>query len=74
MYSVEEEEKQKSEERPDEEPNKGIVDENENDKVNEDLDEKVKEDEIIKKEKIVWKEDDLRQQNMIVQLMMTHSE
>ena len=58
MYSVEEEEKQKSVERPDEEPNKEIVEENENDKVDEDADEKVKEDEMIKKEKIAWKEDD----------------
>ena len=58
MYSVEEEEKQKSEERPDEEPNKEVVDDNENYKVDEDVEEKVKDDEMIKKEKIAWKEDD----------------
>ena len=59
MYSVEEEEKQKSEERPDEEPNKEVVDDNEHYKVDEDVEEKVKDDEMIKKEKIAWKEDDL---------------
>ena len=54
MYSVEEEEKQKSEEKPDEEPNKEVLD----DKAEEDVYEKVKDEELVKKEKIAWKEDD----------------